>query len=234
MGFKKYARKQVRRAGKYLKKRYVPNGRIDMDRIAKDLTIVKSVLNTERKHSDATMATNVTVQGIDSAPHWNLYMPLNISQGDATIQRNGSSVRFKSIQIKGDIEIGSTAPSQRCKMVVFIDKEPLTSGVAGTDVSFNQLYQDLSFDSMRNWDSILQKRFKVIYTKQVMLHSDRPNHSINMYKKLNMKTKWLSTGTVGDLIQDNCLYVAFISSEAQVQTARPVINLRTRVTFVDN
>lgn len=236
MGFKKYARKQIGRAKGYLKKRYAPTGRIDMNKVVGDLKKVKDLINSELKHKDTTLDQTLN----SSSLTWNIHLlnGLECQDGDRGGEREGMKVRFKSLQIKGRIAAGqsSNANLKRVRVVIFIDKEPLVSGL-GTDPVGSELYwpgiSPNYVHAMRNWDSVSQKRFKVIYDRVHVVTDDYPEKILNIYKKLDMTTNWQNGYTAADSINNNAMYIAF-STDTPVGDDSLYVNLNTRMTYRDN
>lgn len=60
-GFKKYAKKQGKRAYKYAKKRYVKNGGPNVTNIYKDVQMLKHLVNVEKKRFDVTLTNTAAV-----------------------------------------------------------------------------------------------------------------------------------------------------------------------------
>ena len=228
MGFKKYYKKQKKRFIGAVKKRYAPSGKLDIARVVKDVAYVKSVLNVERKFVDLSFNSSVPPLG----SNWNLYELLQIPQGNGVSNRNGNSVRLKSIQMRGSIKINAanTLP-QVVRIVFFIDKEPGVTGV-GLNPAATELYTGNLVSDMRNYDSILQKRFTVLRTMYIKLDGDYPQQYINFYKKMHLPVKWTSTSTVADAIQQNAVYMV-ISSDVSGANL-PIFDFKGRVTYVDN
>jgi len=56
MAFKKYVKKQVKRAGNFAKKRYVKKGMPNVANIYKDVKMLKSLINIEKKRYDVPLA----------------------------------------------------------------------------------------------------------------------------------------------------------------------------------
>jgi hypothetical protein len=86
--------------GAYFRKRYRGG---NYARMLKDIAYLKSVVNVEYKSLDTSLVKNPdNVTGTVD----NLCL---IAQGDDYNNRNGRSIRLKSLQIKGTIESGTTS-----------------------------------------------------------------------------------------------------------------------------
>lgn len=234
---KKYVRKQGKRLYGYAKKRYAPSGRLDVGKIASDVMKLKGIINSELKAKDiTTSATSILPLG----GSWNIYRlnELTAQDGDTTGERHGMSVRFKSLQLKGRVYNTSNSSTicNRVRMVVFIDKEPLVSGLAVDPVP-SELWNNGTLsggyiNSLRKWDSINQKRFTVLYDRVFKMDDDAPERFIKFYKKLNMVTKWQNGYIAGNAINDNAIYIAFVTDSNSVDAVK--FEWDSRMTFYDN
>lgn len=93
---KKYIKKQAKRAYGYAKKRYAPDGHINLHAIARDLNTIKGVINSEQRFFDFNVGGAGTALGqftgngqggiyVDVTPY-----PV---QGNTDITRSGDSIR---------------------------------------------------------------------------------------------------------------------------------------------
>lgn len=206
-------RKALRYAKRAAVQRYMrPGGAM---RLYKDVKYIKSVLNTELKYVDGvqTTATSIPFVGAPGGS-WLLYRMNNVAQGPGVSERNGSSVKFTSIQIKGNLE--RTAGSHRCRIVLFVDRENLASGV-GVNPLWSDVYATVSgngtLDAMRSFNSILEKRFKVLYDRTYKLDTEVVQKPFSIYKKLNMVTKWQVQSSGSNAQINNVLYLAIMTDD---------------------
>jgi len=234
MSFRSYIKKRVRRvkAKTWYGKRYF--SRAGVGRLIQDVRYLKGQLNTELKYVDGTQTAPTLIPNVAVAGgNWLLYRLNNVVQGNLVQQRNGASVKFKSLQIKGNIE--RLAGNHRVRMVIFIDKEPLTNGL-GVNPLWSNLYSQSSgigqLDAMRNFNSILEKRFKVLYDRTMIVDADDLQKPFSIYKKMNMTTKWQVDSTLGDQQLNNVLYLAFISDDPAGTASNATFH--HRLTYVDN
>lgn len=105
---RKYVKKQVRRAGKAIKKRYVAKGgNLKVGQIAKDVMMLKRLVNAEKKRttlgSTSFEAAHFTgqVNGNSSGHRIVDISPSAINQGNGYNERNGNSIKLHSLVIKG-------------------------------------------------------------------------------------------------------------------------------------
>lgn len=140
-------------------------------------------------------------------------------------------MRFKSFKIQGNIERQSG--NHRARMVIFIDKES-TASMIGSNPNFSELFQNpSSIDTLMNYDSILQKRFRILYDR--MFRADGVDDVQVHFKKyipLRMVTKWLSTSGLPQNIQNNALYIALFTDDSAGTGV--TYQFQSRLTFVDN
>ncbi len=235
--FKKYVRKQAKRLGQYAKKRYAPAGKVDFTKIASDVWKLKNVLNCELKHKDIHInsTSNPTV-----GTNWVIWQlnGLDAQDGADPGERHGMSVRFKSLQIKGRLNMTteSTQSAKRVRVILFIDKEPLVTGLqVAPNVAELLGTTTLSsgyVNSLRSWNSLNQKRFTVLSDRVYTLDDDYPERVLKIYKKMNMVTKWQSGYIDANAINNNALYIAFVSDDPSVDATKH--EFTSRVTFYDN
>lgn len=238
MSFYKKARRYRIRTQKRvfgaIKNRYAPSGRLNVRRIAKDVAYVKSVLNVERKYLDVTSTGFNTLGGAA----WTVIRLNGVPPGSTLNQRDGNQIRMKTLNIIGRIKRSDTALStvkqERVRMVLFMDKEPLTAGL-GSNPAQLDLYNSLSIDSLKAWSGIQEKRFKVLLDRTYKVDQDDGEMIFKVYKKLYGRTTWPPSSTLGTEINQNALYVAFFSdTPSAVATERPLVSYQSRLTYVDN
>lgn len=223
--FRSAVRKTVARAKKtWYGKRYMrPGGAM---RLYKDVKWIKSQLNTEQKYVDI----NQPVTNIGTT--WSLTRLNGLNQGSQATERNGASVRFKSFRIVGNVE--RIAGNHRVRMIIFIDKEP-TASLVGSTPNQTELLMSTDIDAFLNFDSIQQKRFRILVDQTFMADGvDSVQVPFKRYIPLNMVTKWLTTtgGGLPQNIQNNAMYIAFITDDTLGTGTN--YKFQSRLTFVDN
>ncbi len=90
-GARKFVRKAAKSAGRAIRKRYVsPKGGLKLARIAKDVAMVKSMVNAEK---EIYTALSLTAQNVDATTPY--FQPiLNVAEGTAHGQRDGESIKL--------------------------------------------------------------------------------------------------------------------------------------------
>lgn len=128
--FRKGVRRAGQMAGKVLKKRYYPNQKLNIGQIAKDVAMVKRMVNAEKKATSININNQVfgQVLGNSQGFHSNDITPIP-SQGVGDAQRTGNSIKICSWHMTAQI-IQQSAATQAVnyKMYMFkIKGDPQTS-----------------------------------------------------------------------------------------------------------
>lgn len=140
---------------------------------------IKSQLNVEYKHIDVA---DLSLSAVDTGTVTSL---TPIAEGDDNTNREGRSIRAKSIQLKALIESNTTAnTTQTVRIIIFKDNQNQGSTPSMADVL--KASTTLPIVELRETDEE-QGRFKVYYDKVVNLHppfSGVPGRTcISFYKK---------------------------------------------------
>ena len=147
------------------------------------------------------------------------------NQGSGASQRNGDTMKMKSLVIRGEFErntLGVT--SEVCRLIIFIDKDnTITSGsqllnnYGSNAVVYSQKNEDTKFDS------------KIIYDKTFVVNDQSFKQiRFNIYKKVGWHTHY-TAGT--STIAHNALKMAFFT---QTPSNGAKITYQSRLSFVDN
>lgn len=195
--------------------------------------VARKYLNTEIKALNSELAITILPS---AGANWTIQRLNNISQGDGNSNRHGASVRLKSLQMTGRIrrqDNNVSAVPERVRCFIFVDKEPGVAGI-GTSPAMTDVYTQNSPSTLRNWESILQKRFTVLWDRTYVLDQDNPERLLKLYKRMNMVSKWITSNTAGTACSDNALYFAVCSDSGGTSTTRPTIYYESRLTFIDN
>lgn len=136
---KKYAKKATKAAGKRYEMSYGRRGlrmsKHSLAKIVKDVEMVKSRLNVEKKFIEGTITDGLVGQANVLAPGYftSTLTPL-IAQGDTENQRNGSSVKLTGLHLQLQM-VGQTNTVTRRKFKACI--------VSSTDTSVTNVINDL-------------------------------------------------------------------------------------------
>lgn len=194
-------------------------------KLQNSVNVLKELVNVEFKAVDHTY-TGTTGERFLSAG--SLLLLNGCSTGDGYTNRDGRSIRIKSVDIKVNIFAGGggTTPEIN-RILIFIDKDPNASQAGITDVLSTN-----SPDSPRNLD--FRKRFVILKDKRFVVVPNQSNEAViwKYYKKLNMHTIFnADTGATISAIQSNALYMMIISDQP---TGGAYLYGSSRVRFIDN
>lgn len=144
--WKGYVKKQAKRAynygKKYAKKRYTTKrGNINTAQIIKDVAMLKSVINAEKKYIDTGSLNTVyplaqlNGAGISGAQALLPMNAMNISQGNGVSQRSGDSLKVSSMCFKFHVESNSFFTLQPTKYTFYLLRQPQNPVAGGSALS---------------------------------------------------------------------------------------------------
>lgn len=188
---------------------------------------VKGLINVEFKNYDVSVSTSP----LAATYQYLLCVP---TQGDSATQREGRSIKVKSLQVRYQLTKGSTQTIiNRCKVMVVKDTMP-----DGSTFSMNELLDstgDLTAFNNLNYG----KRFKVIYSRTHVIDpsTSSPKSSttvINVFKKVDSHVKFQSSnGNITD-ITANAFYLIFIPETTTPNSEQINFAYSSRSRFIDN
>lgn len=121
---KTYLKKQAKKAGKYLKKRYTKSGAplgLNMKNIASDVAKLKTLVNAELKRTGDGARVHQElvgqINGLSSGHHVNDISPSFITQGNDYNQRSGNSIKLKSMILQGQL-VQQSATNQKVRVSI--------------------------------------------------------------------------------------------------------------------
>lgn len=187
----------------------------------KDVKMLKNLINVEFKKHDVYNSVNSNNTG-------NLILLNGLSNGDDYNDRDGRSVRFKSIQVQTRTLLNPSSTNTVFRMILFLDKQANAGSPAVTELL--DVSTAARTDAFRNLD--YRKRYVILKDKRFTINSDYPEKIVDFYKKLDMKTIYddSSTSTIND-ITTNSLYLYLVSDEV---TNTPATLYNVRLRFIDN
>lgn len=218
---KTYKKKIGKYTGVNRYKNYYRGGR----QLYKDVMLLKSLINTEKKFIDtpsagATLPTNT---------NGTLILLNALSQGTAYNQRTGISIKIASIEVEGFCTLNASATTDFIRVSLIQDKQP-----NGSSANYGNVYDlatavaPLSFRNQATVD-----RFVVLKNWKIDLDTNgRALVKFKCYLKLNEHTKYNAgnAGTIAD-IATNAFYLTFAGNlSANFST----INYNCRIRFIDN
>jgi len=211
--------KRFRKVSRFAGRHITISNAAKMSRMARDLAMLKFMINVEKKYSDITFSNTVS----------NTLNPqtLNaLSQGTSATTRNGQSVKFTSLFMRAYMTMNASATTTQIRFLIFRDRQPNAAG-PGTTTILADNTNILSALQIGN-----SRRFKILADRIFRLDTNKLNHEFKFFRKLNFHTEYNTTngGTVAD-ITTNSLYIIMFSDQA---TNTPTISFYSRVRFVDN
>lgn len=227
----------------YRRKRYPPlrssKARRSKTTIAKVNKKVNRLINKQEKKFIDTIVTYSPVT--TTASHNNLSIP-SIAEGSTANEREGQKITLKSIQIKGQMEVGyGTNPDNFNQMRIILVKY-MTHG--STPIPMNQIlqqYDPATYASETQMQSVYRKnstfRYKVLYDKVHLLtyrlaEASGTHTYVPIQFRINCKVKNgdLHYSDVGNPTGWAYSLLYFSDSGA---VSNPHISFVSRVTFVD-
>lgn len=150
-GEKRVRRKLGKKLGKYMTKRYTnPSGSLKLKQVARDVAVVKRVVNSEKKHfgptvfTDPVSLTTIFSTGLTNGTGEGMQL-INITpqiiKGDNRDNRNGNSVKLVSACIHLNLA-GQSAQANNTKMI-FEVYQVKSYGLYGTSPTPAVLGSDL-------------------------------------------------------------------------------------------
>lgn len=197
MALKKVVRKAAKYAGKQVKKRYVGKRGFRLSQIAKDVMILKSLVNVEKKfiESNVVRFTDAPLGQVTSLNSTGMYAkditPLP-TQGIGQNQRTGNEWKIVSLCLKGQVrQQGNNITEMKVKIYIVRSIGP-TVDVNGAIIqgaqflSVNPISQVIDYNSTRNVDFF--KNYRVMKVIHITLPADQTSDTKG-YKDFQYITK---------------------------------------------
>lgn len=189
-------------------------------KVARDVSYLKSLVNSELKHKSASTTTAVSTTG-------EIINLAAISQGDTGTTRDGSYVRLRGVVINGHVSMSASATRTQFRMVVFVWKRVNEVAPTVADVLVSSSTTSLyDFNNRENIEILWDKVIDLNITAEQKI-------SFKKTLKLNLKQHYKGADAGGDWadLMQNGLGLLLISDEA---TNTPTPNIHYRVFFRDN
>jgi hypothetical protein len=200
-----------------------------MDTARKALQLARFVaglVNAEYKSYDQDILVNVDVGGSWSVTNESL---CDMGVGDESNQRNGNSIRAKSISIKYDVRAQSNATAFR--FILFIDNASNGASPVGTDLL------DIANTSVpvltRYNPDYAGQRFVILKDMTITVDPQGIQRVINsIFIKLSHHVKYnKDTATAADYATGH-LFMAYVSTDSAENG--PIVNMNSRFSYIDN
>lgn len=220
-----YRRRTFRKRRTYRRRRRPTRGAVygaAGRQLWKDVQKLKNFVNVEFKYTDSTTLHSATTTPV-------LQLINGLDDGDTQSDRQGDSVRFKSLQ--ADIELTRGNVDTVVRLMWVIDTKPNQSSIpAFTDI-INPVGTNPVI-GVRNLDN--RTRFVILKDKCVTLSAGTSTtKQLSWYKRLDMKTFYTTDASDVTGIQQHSLYFIFCSDQVPGDGASP-ISAVNRLRYIDN
>lgn len=176
---------------------------------------VASLINVEFKVHDLNSSLNPSSTG-------GALLLTGIVQGDGPSNRDGNSVKTKSLEVKYYLKKHVDATQTSVRLLWVLD----TVGTITDVPTATKVLESVDTISMRNLD--YKNRFVILKDKVYSLGDHTMAHG-TYYKKFNMETSF--TDTTASSYSAGHLWLIYLSNEA---TNYPDLLIRHRLRFLDN
>jgi len=151
-----------------------------------------------------------------------------IAQGDDYDERNGRSIRLKSLEWFGNLTMNASATNSQYRLIIFVDHANQGVAPAVTDL----LVSD-AFASMRNGAPDNMKRYTILSDELYLLDSDSHGATLVVkgFRKLETHMKFSGTGAAVASQGENSIWAYAVSNEATNTVAQ---NVNFRLRYIDN
>lgn len=240
----------VKRAGRQAKKRYVRKGRktnlrgLNYGQIARDVRMLKGLVNAEKQNADFSVNTPVPFaqQASSGGPTGAKILSIHptVPQGFGEDQRKGDTYKICSMLFQAKIR--SAANTADINYKIYICRKPtqrLTATTTGDLANLlvnNPFTGVIDFNSLRNYEQY--KDFVVIkMIKGKINGSESASSNVNVRQvicplKLNFHTRY-DKGT--NTIEHNELFAVFVADEKLATNSdAPTYEIHNRIWFYDN
>lgn len=219
-----------------------PKGKLTKDaKQDKEIRRLKRLVgHPEVKYIDTAFTPAITLTTAGSI------FPINgCAQGDQAFNRNGAMIKQLFIRIKGYVTLANTEVDDRLVRILLVRD-------IGTSGSTPSLYANTGTGAVAIIDNggtaglipnvfspksmEYRDRFKVMYDKIMTIHHTADNHTcsypFSIHMKCNIVTRYDTNTSAVTSIASNGLF--FACSVENVVTTAPILNMTSRVYFVDN
>jgi len=233
--FRRGIRKVARTAGRALKKRYVsPRGGLKMSRIAKDVAIMKTMINSEKEMYNQNISGDVS----PTSPYGPVAIA-NIPEGTAHGQRDGDSVKLHAYQwdIRALSQTSAVAPRY---IHVYLVKYIGPRGTAPAISTFFRTDMDGNYSTYSKREPDHYTSYQVICRKNIYIPADTVSgvqmyRQVKLYGRFKGKTHQRYNGTAATALITDQMYVIAVSSDGTIGTSTATtIQSQLQISFYDN
>lgn len=196
---KKFAKKYLPKAGKAIyataRNRYTSRGGANLNAIAKDVMLLKHLVNVEKKRHDRTISTPVNFAQYATAGITGAYSAVvtpNISEGVTGGQRIGLSIKLVSACL--DIQFGQQAnQAANLKIKWYLVMRPDNAQNITASVALSECFEPNPFSGVIDFwssrDAEYFTNFRIIKTGTVNLLADQTT-GVNTFKQIKVPLKF--------------------------------------------
>lgn len=181
---------------------------------------LKGKLNTEYKHND------IGPVGFTLTNTWQVQCLNLLNQGTGPNSRNGTSIKTKSVQVKGNITWNSTAAAPQLVRIALI-RYKAGNGAALAPAS--EVYDGAFINSQREMDKT--KLVKVLWDRVYPVNDQRPEIRFNFYLRQNVQSDYIGANNLISETGANSYWFCYLSDDG---TNSPTGIFSSRVRFIDN
>lgn len=174
MAYGRFVKKVVRKGKRYAKKRYLRKGAgygtgVRLNKLSKDIRLIKNSLNTEKKYAEQQVVfTTAQAFGNLGGEHAGLVVP-SITQGTGGVaQRVGNSIKMTGLAVKFQVITQTNlfrVAEGKFRFVIFENKDQTEGSIQGLQKMYatNQITGLTDYNSERNLAEF--KNFRIICNK---------------------------------------------------------------------
>lgn len=182
---------------------------------------VRSIVNVEYKYTDVAITGSLS-----TTP--SITFLTDTVQGVTVNDRNGNSIKLKSMYISGIVYANTAATfAQNVRCIIFIDKDSRGAAPLATDL--------LTASTIQAPINLLNgKRFVVLMDKHINVGTQANTsamHNFKYFKKFNMDLSYQASGGSAADADTNQIYMLLMCTNA---ANTPAVQLNSRIRFIDN
>lgn len=209
----------------YRGKRRVQNYYRGARQLAKDVMILKSLVNVEKKFID-TATSGTTLQTNTTGT----VVPINTcSQGTSLTTRTGGSIKMAYVFVEGFVTLNAAALQDYIRVSLVLDKQ-----VNAALPVYGDIYGIVTAPAPLSLRSpITVDRYIVLKEQKIGIETGGNTIAkFKLFKKLDIHTKYnaVNGGTIADIVT-NALYLTFAGN---LSSNFSTITYNCRVRFIDN
>jgi len=197
---------------------------VNVSKIAKDLSMLKMLVNAETKFSLSNQSTTFGTGR-------QMFVLSGLAQGDDYTNRNGNSIRSNHLSCAITLKIHSSATNTVCRVIICLDNERDGSNNVPTSASI----LETSTEPLSPHNIIQQQinpRFTILHDSiTVLTQVARTMELLSYDRALTSHITFVGTGSSSANLGEGAITAFFISSEG---TNLPTVNFYSSYKFYDN